>query len=133
MVPTVLIVDDEPHICRLIQVNLEREGYAALVAHDGHEAMRLLEREHVDFMILDMIMPHMNGLEVLRNVRSNPALRHLRVILLTAKARDADIISRVWKAVPDACLTKPFQMEELLSLLKRLEDDEGLGCGVRVR
>ena len=124
----ILAVDDERHIVRLIQVNLERAGYEVVTAYDGREALKKIEDEHPDMVVLDVMMPYMDGLETLKHIRANPATRSLPVIMLTAKAQDQDVFRGYSQGV-DIYLTKPFNPMELLTFVKRvfteMETDEG--------
>jgi len=124
----ILAVDDERHIVRLIQVNLERAGYEVVTAYDGREALTKLSEERPDMVILDVMMPYMDGLETLKQIRANPATREIPVIMLTAKAQDQDVFTGYTHGV-DIYLTKPFNPMELLTFVKRifteLESDEG--------
>ena len=115
----ILAVDDERHIVRLIQVNLERAGYQVVTAYDGREALKKIEEEHPDLIVLDVMMPYMNGLETLKEIRANPQTRNLPVIMLTAKAQDQDVFQGYSYGV-DIYLTKPFNPVELLTFVKRI-------------
>ena len=115
----ILAVDDEKHIVRLVQVNLERQGYEVVTASDGKEALEKVEEEHPDLVVLDVMMPYMDGFEVLQNLRRNPATREIPVIMLTAKAQDADVF-RGWQSGVDCYLTKPFNPMELIAFVKRI-------------
>lgn len=126
----ILAVDDERHIVRLVQVNLERAGYEVVTAYDGKDALEKVASENPDLVVLDVMMPYMDGFEVLQNLRKNQATRELPVIMLTAKAQDADVF-RGWQSGVDCYLTKPFNPMELISFVKRIfkslegDDDEG--------
>ena len=87
MAKTVLAVDDERHIVRLVQVNVERQGYQVITAFDGKEALEKVETEKPDRVVLDVMMPYLDGFGVLESLRKNPVTRDLPVIMLTAKAR----------------------------------------------
>lgn len=115
----ILAVDDERHIVRLVQVNLERAGYQVVTAFDGKDALEKVEAERPDLVVLDVMMPYMDGFEVLQNLRKNPNTRDLPVIMLTAKAQDADVF-RGWQSGVDCYLTKPFNPMELISFVKRI-------------
>lgn len=132
MAKRILVVDDERHIVRLIQVNLERAGYEILTAFDGVEALEKVSQDNPDMLVLDVMMPRMDGFEVLRNLKADPRTESIPVIMLTAKAQDADIF-RGWQTGVDAYLTKPFNPRELLVFVERIflaaekpegEDDE---------
>lgn len=124
----ILAVDDEKHIVRLVQVNLERAGYTVVTANDGKEALQKVSEEHPDLVVLDVMMPYMDGFEVLQNLRRNPSTRDIPVIMLTAKAQDADVF-KGWQSGVDCYLTKPFNPMELLSFVKRIFDSMEGGPG----
>ncbi|NIM06448.1 MAG: response regulator [Armatimonadetes bacterium] len=115
----VLVVDDERHIVRLIQVNLERGGYKVLTAFDGREALKKVDNEKPDLIVLDVMMPHMDGFEVLKRLQASPTTRTIPVVMLTAKAQDADVF-RGWSSGVSAYLTKPFNPLELLTFIRRI-------------
>jgi len=119
----ILAVDDERHIVRLIQVNLERAGYTVVTAYDGREALQKIEAEQPDLVVLDVMMPYMDGLEALKRIRANPATRALPVIMLTAKAQDQDVFQGYSHGV-DIYLTKPFNPIELLTFIKRIFSEQ---------
>ena len=124
----ILAVDDEKHIVRLVQVNLERAGYTVVTANDGKEALQKVADENPDLVVLDVMMPYMDGFEVLQNLRRNPTTRDIPVIMLTAKAQDADVF-KGWQSGVDCYLTKPFNPMELLSFVKRIFDSMDGGPG----
>jgi len=124
----ILAVDDEKHIVRLVQVNLERAGYLVVTASDGKEALTKVAEENPDLVVLDVMMPYMDGFEVLQNLRRNPSTRDIPVIMLTAKAQDADVF-KGWQSGVDLYLTKPFNPMELLSFVKRIFDSMDGGPG----
>ena len=128
MAKKILAVDDERSIVRLVQVNLQRAGYDVVTAFDGKEALEKVEAEQPDLVVLDVMMPYMDGFEVLQTLRKNPSTRELPVIMLTAKAQDADVF-RGWQNGVDCYLTKPFNPMELISFVKRifksLEENDG--------
>ncbi len=129
MARKILAVDDERHIVRLVQVNLERQGYQVVTAFDGKEALEKVESEHPDLIVLDVMMPYMDGFEVLKNLKKNAVTRDIPVIMLTAKAQDADVF-RGWQSGVDCYLTKPFNPMELIAFVKRIFqslENEGSG------
>jgi two-component system alkaline phosphatase synthesis response regulator PhoP/two-component system response regulator VicR len=119
MAEYVLVVDDEKHIRRLIEVNLQRLGYRVGTAGDGVEALEKIQAERPDLVIMDVMMPRMDGFEALRRIKSDPELADLRVLMLTAKAQDADIF-RGWSGGVDGYLTKPFNPMDLLAWARRI-------------
>jgi two-component system alkaline phosphatase synthesis response regulator PhoP/two-component system response regulator VicR len=120
----ILAVDDERHIVRLVQVTLERAGYQVVPAFDGKEALKKVDSERPDLIVLDVMMPYMDGFEVLKRLKSNPATANIPVIMLTAKAQDADVFHG-WSSGVDCYLTKPFNPMELLTFIKRIFESWG--------
>ena len=119
MAKKILVVDDERHIVRLVQVNLERAGYEILTAYDGVEALEKVKSESPDMVVLDVMMPRMDGFEVLKNLQADPSYQDIPVIMLTAKAQDADIF-KGWASGVSSYLTKPFNPRELLVFVERI-------------
>ena len=117
----ILAVDDERHIVRLVEVNLQRAGYEVVTAYDGREALEKVKAENPDLVVLDVMMPYMDGFEVLKNLKADPSTAEIPVIMLTAKAQDADVF-RGWQSGVDCYLTKPFNPMELLTFVKRIFD-----------
>lgn len=117
----ILAVDDERHIVRLVEVNLQRAGYEVVTAYDGREALEKVKSENPDLVVLDVMMPYMDGFEVLKNLKADPTTAEIPVIMLTAKAQDADVF-RGWQSGVDCYLTKPFNPMELLTFVKRIFD-----------
>src|SRR5215216_4079916 len=125
----VLVCDDERHIVRLIQVNLERQGYQVVTAFDGKEGLEKIRSEKPNLVVLDVMMPYMDGFEVLKALRREPDTMNLPVIMLTAKAQDKDVFEGYHYGA-DMYLTKPFNPAELVSFVKRIaagQDDPGGG------
>lgn len=115
----ILVCDDERHIVRLIQVNLERQGYQVVTAFDGKEGLEKVRSEKPDLMVLDVMMPYMDGFEVLKTLRREPEYENLPVIILTAKAQDKDVFEGYHYGA-DMYLTKPFNPMELVTFVKRI-------------
>jgi len=122
----VLVCDDERHIVRLIQVNLERHGYTVVTAFDGKEGLEKIRSEKPNLVVLDVMMPYMDGFEVLKNLRREPDTENLPVIMLTAKAQDKDVFEGYHYGA-DMYLTKPFNPMELVTFVKRISqgNDDG--------
>ncbi len=87
---TILLVDDEPEIIKLMQIYLENEGYRLLMARDGLEALEQVNREQIDVMVLDVMMPNMDGIEACMKIRET---EHFPIIMLSAKGQDMDKIT----------------------------------------
>jgi two-component system alkaline phosphatase synthesis response regulator PhoP/two-component system response regulator VicR len=116
--PTVLVCDDERHIVRLIQVNLERMGYNVVTAFDGREAVEKLKKISPILVMLDVMMPHMDGYEVLRWIRKNPETQRLPVVMLTVQAQHGDETTGLEMGA-DMYMTKPFNPEDLRRFLEQ--------------
>ncbi len=118
----VLVIDDEPYIGRIIQLKLETGPYSVELFHDGRNALeRLRTDERVDLVLLDIMMPHMSGLEVLEALRELPHHARTAVIMLTAKGHDADRERAARLGVSDF-LIKPFSPKKLLARIDELFD-----------
>jgi two-component system, OmpR family, alkaline phosphatase synthesis response regulator PhoP len=119
----ILAADDEKHILRLIQINMERNGYEVELANDGREALERIAVNPPDMILLDVMMPYMDGFEVLKALKRNPDTRDIPVIMLTAKASDADVFMG-WSSGVDCYLTKPFNPHELVNFVRRIFDSQ---------
>ncbi|HEY3398643.1 MAG TPA: response regulator [Armatimonadota bacterium] len=115
----ILVVDDERHIVRLVEVNLAKSGFTVITAFDGVEALEQVAKEKPDMVILDVMMPRMDGFEVLKRLQADASTRDIPVIMLTAKAQDADIF-RGWSSGVSSYLTKPFNPRELITFVERI-------------
>lgn len=124
----ILAVDDEKSIRRLIEVNLERAGFRVTTACDGLEALEKFQAERPDMVVLDWMMPRMDGFEVLTRLKADPATAEVPVILLTSKAQDQDMFSG-WKAGADLYLTKPFNPGELVTFVKQILEYQQVAPG----
>ena len=115
----ILICDDDPAILRVLQVNLEVEGYEALLAHHGEEALRVAQAEHPDLIILDIMMPRMDGYQTCEAIKADPGTQDIPVVFLSAKAQDSDIEKGKTYDVVDY-LTKPFDPDQLIEVVERV-------------
>lgn len=115
----ILVVDDQKHIVRLVQITLEKAGYEVIPAYDGVEALELVEKDPPDLIVLDVMMPRMDGFEVLQRLQADPRFQRIPVVMLTAKAQDADIW-RGWASGVSSYLVKPFNPRELLTFVQRI-------------
>ncbi len=115
----VLIIDDHPVNLRLAAQVLKAGGHAVLLAEDAEEALDLLERHLPDLVLTDIALPGMDGLELTRRLKSDPRLRHLPVVALTASAMRGDE-ARVLKAGCDAYISKPVNTRELAAQITQL-------------
>lgn len=114
----ILIADDDPVILRLIQVNLELEGYEVLTANNGQEAVDVAMAERPDLVILDIMMPRLDGYQACERLKSDDTTKEIPVIFLSAKAQQGDIEKGRSFGVA-AYLTKPFDPTELLEVVEQ--------------
>lgn len=117
--PVVLVVDDEEDILSLVEYNLKKEGYKPLLARNGREALAVAEAATPDLMVLDIMMPEMNGIEVCRAIRKHARLSGTPIIFLTARSDDEDHIHGL-DVGADIYLAKPIAMPVLLSQIRAL-------------
>ena len=110
--PLVLVADDDPDILDLVRYHLERSGYEVATARDGLEAVKLAGELAPSLAVLDVMMPSLNGFEVTRRLREDPATREIPVILLTARAQESDV-QEGFAAGADDYIRKPFSPREL--------------------
>src|SRR3972149_2089558 len=113
----VLIIEDHPDQRDLLAIVLQREGYQVVTAANGIEALEQLERESVQIILSDIMMPKMDGFELIKNIRSNPALKAIYVILITARIQEGDRV-RGLDLGADDYITKPFSFSELLARVR---------------
>jgi CheY-like chemotaxis protein len=116
----VLVVDDEPQVVWVIQFSLEAEGYETFTASNGVEAMEQVAAHSPDLVVLDVMMPRMDGWSVLRELAALPKNERPRVVMVTALASAGDR-QRATDLGADAYVTKPFSVEELLHVLHGLQ------------
>ncbi len=127
----ILVVDDEEPIRELLRFNLEKEGFEVMLAADGGQALEISHSLMPELVVLDIMLPGMDGLEVCRIMRQNPKLRDIPVILLTARAEESDKVLGLECA--DDYLTKPFSPRELVARVKaRLRRHGGNAKGIAV-
>ena len=115
----VLIADDEPNIVAAVEFLLRRNGYDVHVARNGDEALKLVEAHGPDLVLLDVMMPVRSGYEVCKRIRDNDAWRHIKIIMLSAKGRDAEVTKGLALGADDY-VTKPFSTRDLLHRIGRL-------------
>jgi DNA-binding response OmpR family regulator len=115
----ILIADDEPNIVAAVEFLLRRNGYEVHVARDGEEALKLVEACQHDLVLLDVMMPQKSGYEVCQRMRERPDWRHIKIIMLSAKGRDAEV-NKGLSMGADVYVTKPFSTRELMGKIKNL-------------
>jgi DNA-binding response OmpR family regulator len=115
----ILIVDDEPSIIVALQFLMEQNGYETIVAFSGEEAMEAVARHRPDLILLDIMLPVVDGFEVCQRVRENPEWRDIRIVLVTALGSDINVTKGLDLGA-DAYITKPFANVELVAKVKEL-------------
>ena len=113
----VVIVEDEEEIRELVRYNLAKEGYAVSCLESGEEALRRVPREQPDLVILDLMLPGVDGLEVCRTLKSDPSTREIPILMLTAKSEEADIVTGL-ELGSDDYITKPFSPRVLTARIR---------------
>jgi two-component system alkaline phosphatase synthesis response regulator PhoP len=115
----VLIVDDEPNVAISVEFLMRQEGFEVLVAHDGEQGLARIRADRPDLVVLDIMMPKLDGFEVCRAVRADPSLAGVRILMLSAKGRAAEIAKGLSLGA-DAYIPKPFSTRELVAKVKEL-------------
>lgn len=115
----VLVADDEPSIVTALEFLMQRMGYEVRVARAGEEAMNAIERERPDLVLLDIMMPGRSGYEVCKRVRERADLQGVKIVMLTAKGRDAEVEKGLAMGA-DLYVTKPFSTRELMEQVRAL-------------
>lgn len=113
----ILIVDDEPDLVKVTAFRLKKSGYDVLTSVDGKEALESIRNNPPDLVLLDLLLPRMSGDQVCREIKNDPKLKHIPVILFTATA--VNIPDKVKEVGADDYLTKPFDPQELMEKVKR--------------
>ena len=124
----ILIVDDEPSIVVPIQFLMEQQGYSVLVAENGEDALDVIYKYKPDLILLDIMLPRIDGYEVCEIIRLNPEYRDVKVIFLTAKGREVEIAKGLALGA-DAYIVKPFSNTELVAKVKELLDTTNENSG----
>lgn len=124
----ILIVDDEPSIVVPIQFLMEQQGYSVLVAENGEDALDVIYKYKPDLILLDIMLPRIDGYEVCEIVRLNPEYRDTKIIFLTAKGREVEIAKGLSLGA-DAYIIKPFSNTELVAKVKELLKDSNETAG----
>ena len=113
----ILVVDDEEDILELVRYNLARDGYRVVCAASGEQALSRAKSEPFDLILLDLMLPGIDGLEVAKRLKSKPETRHIPIIMLTAKGEEADIVTGLELGADDY-VTKPFSPRILIARVK---------------
>lgn len=115
----ILIVDDEEHICELIKFNLEKNGYKAIVAGNGIDALKIVREEMPQLILLDVMLPGMDGYDVCKEIRKDNAISSIPVIMITARGEEFDKVLGLELGADDY-MTKPFSIRELVARVKAI-------------
>ena len=125
---TILIVDDEEDILELLRYNLKSEGYVVLAAQSGEQAIKVAKQSQPDLMVLDLMLPGIDGLEVTRYLRSNATTMEMPIVMLTAKGEESDVVTGLELGANDY-ISKPFSPKVLIAriraILRRRSKDAG--------
>jgi two-component system alkaline phosphatase synthesis response regulator PhoP len=113
----VLVVDDDKAVVRLMRGYLEQAGYQVVVAYDGQNALHILQREQPDLLLLDLMLPDLDGYEITRRVRSDPRLAHIPIIMLTARVADEEKIVGLELGADDY-VVKPYNPREVVARVR---------------
>jgi len=113
----VLIIEDEEHIVELIKFNLENNGYKVSYAYDGEKGLEIIQNDHPDIVLLDLMIPKIDGIDLCNRVKNNKVLKEIPIIMLTAKSGETDKIIGL-EIGADDYITKPFSVRELLARIK---------------
>ena len=118
----ILIVDDEPKIIVPVQFLMEQNGYDVMIAFSGEEAMEIIDENKIDLILLDIMLPVIDGFEVCQRVRENPQWNKIKIILLTALDSDANV-KKGLSLGANAYITKPFSNFEIVDKVKELLEE----------
>lgn len=130
MAQHILLVDDERDLVFYTKLFLEEKGYEVTEAYDGRQALDILEEQRPDLILLDVAMPRLTGWDVLRRIQEDPEKADIPVLMLTARAEDADK-ARGWELGVTWYQTKPFELDELAMVIERIlttVDDDDWGA-----
>ena len=116
----ILIIEDEPDIQTVLRFNLEKDGHHVLVASNGNDGLHELRRSTIDLVLLDLMLPDRDGLEVCRVIRADPSLAGIPVIMLTAKGEESDVVIGLGLGADDY-VAKPLRIKELMARIKVTE------------
>ena len=126
----IVVIEDERDILEVIAYNLKREGYEVFESQDGEHGLSLIERHAPDLVVLDLMLPTIDGIELCRKLKSDPVTREIPIIMVTAKGEESDIVLGLGVGADDY-VTKPFSPKELIARVKavlrrgKLKDEAG--------
>ncbi|MBW7859498.1 MAG: response regulator [Rhodocyclaceae bacterium] len=123
MASKILIADDEQNIVISLEFLMKREGFEVVIAQDGEEAIERIRSELPDLVLLDVMMPKKSGFEVCQEIKGDPELQSVRILMLTAKGRDTEVAKGLALGA-DAYMTKPFSTKELVAKVRSMLSGE---------
>ena len=118
----ILLVDDEPNIIMSLEYTFKKQNFEVFIARDGQEALDILKNEQPDLIILDIMMPNVDGYATIESVKKNEKLANCKVIFLSAKNKESDI-EKGMQLGADAYMTKPFSIKKLVEQVNELLKD----------
>jgi CheY-like chemotaxis protein len=118
-IQSVLVVDDDPAFCTVMRLFLRGDGYEVHLAFDAFDAYRVLQRTHPDIILTDLMMPEIDGLELIRDLRTNPEWRETPIVVVSARVMPEDK-DAAKEAGADAFVTKPFSFQDLRTMIHRV-------------
>jgi DNA-binding response OmpR family regulator len=121
-VATILVIDDEPDVIEVVSVALEKAGHTVLTAPDGQTGLMLTLTRQPDLVVLDVMMPGIDGFEVLRRMKTEPRMANIPVLMLTART-DYSSKARAWEEYAQNYLTKPFDVDELAEAVNSMLEE----------
>ena len=119
MAKKILIADDEQNIVISLEFLMKREGFEVLIANDGEEAVKRIRSDRPDLVLLDVMMPKKSGFEVCQEIKADPTMASVRILMLTAKGRDTEMAKGLALGA-DAYMTKPFSTKELVEKVRSM-------------
>ena len=122
----ILVAEDEPSIVLSLEFLLGEAGFEVFTAGNGMDALAIAEQRKPDLLVLDLMLPIVNGFEVCRTLRANPALKDMRILMLTARGREHEVARGIALGA-NAYVTKPFGTRELMQVVRQLLDENPAG------
>jgi two-component system, OmpR family, alkaline phosphatase synthesis response regulator PhoP len=122
MAQRILIADDEENIVISLEFLMKREGFEVLIARDGEQALEMIRAELPDLVLLDVMMPKKSGFEVCQEIKTDPQLRTVKILMLTAKGRETEIAKGLALGA-DSYVTKPFSTKDLVERIRGMLAD----------
>jgi DNA-binding response OmpR family regulator len=128
----IMVIEDEPDILEVIEYNLNREGYKVITSRDGEQGLQKTRRETPDLLVLDLMLPNLDGIEICRRLKSDPVTNSIPIIMVTAKREESDVVLGLGVGADDY-IAKPFSPRELVARVKavlrrgKLKEEQGAG------